>query len=44
MAKLLNLLYVGVTRARAVLSIPSELHEVLANAMVLRGEYKELIC
>jgi ATP-dependent exoDNAse (exonuclease V) beta subunit len=42
--QLLNLLYVGVTRARAVLSIPSELHEVLANAMVLRGEYKELIC
>lgn len=41
--QLLSLLYVGVTRARAVLSMPSELHEVLASASLLRSEYKELM-
>jgi superfamily I DNA/RNA helicase len=42
--QMLNLLYVAVTRSRSIISMPSELHEILANSGVLRGEYKELIC
>jgi ATP-dependent exoDNAse (exonuclease V) beta subunit len=41
--QLLNVLYVAVTRSRANLSMPIELHEVLANASVLRSEYMELV-
>lgn len=31
------------TRSRASLSMPVELHEVLANASLLRSEYMELV-
>jgi ATP-dependent exoDNAse (exonuclease V) alpha subunit len=42
MDKLLNLLYVGVTRARQTLSIPPDLLEVLADYVLIRDEYMSL--
>lgn len=41
--QLLNLLYVGVTRARASLSSPDELHEVISMCGMLRDEYLEVV-
>ena len=41
--QLLNLLYVAVTRARAVLSIPESVQELLANYASYRDDYVELV-